>query len=59
MELAEALLLLICVVLLLAGILVGSVVLTSKPFPHILTLEGEESFYDPQTGGWQIGVRVN
>ncbi len=51
MEPLEAVIVLISVVLLLAGILVGGVVLASKPFANIVTLEGEEAFYDPQTGG--------
>ncbi len=50
MDPVEAVLFLICLGLVFFGVLAGYAVLWSKPHPDIITLDGEDSFYNPDTG---------
>ena len=50
MDPVEAVLFLVCLGLVFFGVLAGYAVLWSKPHPDIITLDGEDSFYNPDTG---------
>lgn len=50
MSLIELILLLICIGLFIIFIISAVVIITSKPYPILFSLEGEKTFFNPQEG---------